>query len=111
MSLDLDDHPSPYQMVPPPTTFIRWQTETGTHMITPFPGSWCKLKPGSASLPFFGVQPVLLTPEGNEIMGPGEGILAIKVHEGGDKRSVLGSPQITIGRIQCILIIEHQSIR
>ncbi|GAX72977.1 hypothetical protein CEUSTIGMA_g430.t1 [Chlamydomonas eustigma] len=55
-----------------------WQTETGTHMITPLPGSWCKLKPGSASLPFFGVQPVLLSPEGKEVTGHGEGILAIK---------------------------------
>mmetsp|Transcript_7614 Transcript_7614/g.16508 ORF Transcript_7614/g.16508 Transcript_7614/m.16508 type:complete len:668 (-) Transcript_7614:1182-3185(-) len=55
-----------------------WQTETGMHMVTPFPGSWCKLKPGAASLPFFGVQPVLLSPEGQEMSGPGEGILAIK---------------------------------
>lgn len=39
-----------------------WQTETGSMMLTPLPGSWCKLKPGSASLPFFGVQPVVLDP-------------------------------------------------
>ena len=51
-------------------------------MITPLPGSWCKLKPGSASLPFFGVRPVLLTAEGQEMKGAGEGILAIKVRTG-----------------------------
>lgn len=47
-------------------------------MITPFPGAWCKLKPGSASLPFFGIQPVMLDTNGNEIQGPGEGMLAMK---------------------------------
>ena len=36
-----------------------WQTETGAHMITPLPGATA-LKPGSATLPFFGVEPVLL---------------------------------------------------
>ena len=36
-----------------------WQTETGAHMLTPFPGA-TDLKPGSATLPFFGIQPVLL---------------------------------------------------
>jgi acetyl-CoA synthetase len=53
-----------------------WQTETGGHMITPIPGAM-DLKPGSATLPFFGVQPKLLTPEGQEIKGAGEGVLAI----------------------------------
>ncbi|KAL6750699.1 acetyl CoA synthetase [Haematococcus lacustris] len=55
-----------------------WQTETGAHMLTPQPGSWCKLKPGCASIPFFGVQTVMLDANGNEQDGPGEGILAIK---------------------------------
>ena len=54
-----------------------WQTETGAHMITPLPGA-TPLKPGSASLPFFGVEPVLLDPAtGAVIEGPGEGVLAI----------------------------------
>jgi len=46
-------------------------------MITPLPFAW-DLKPGSATLPFFGVEPVLLTDKGQEIQGEGEGILAIK---------------------------------
>ncbi len=55
-----------------------WQTETGAHMLTPLPGA-TPLKPGSATLPFFGVQPVLLDDQGNEIDGnPAEGNLAIK---------------------------------
>ncbi len=55
-----------------------WQTETGAHMITPLPGA-VALKPGSATLPFFGVQPVLLDDKGNEIEGnPAQGNLAIK---------------------------------
>lgn len=36
-----------------------WQTETGAAMLTPLPGAWDP-KPGSATLPFFGVQPVLV---------------------------------------------------
>ncbi|RDH89361.1 MAG: acetate--CoA ligase [endosymbiont of Seepiophila jonesi] len=55
-----------------------WQTETGAHMLTPLPGA-TPLKPGSATQPFFGVQPVLLDDEGNEIDGnPASGNLAIK---------------------------------
>ena len=55
-----------------------WQTETGAHMLTPLPGA-TPLKPGSATIPFFGVQPVLLDDQGNEIEGnPAEGNLAIK---------------------------------
>jgi len=55
-----------------------WQTETGAHMLTPLPGATA-LKPGSATLPFFGVQPVLLDDQGNEIEGnPASGNLAIK---------------------------------
>ncbi|MFV2033357.1 MAG: acetate--CoA ligase [Gammaproteobacteria bacterium] len=54
-----------------------WQTETGSHMITPLPGATVT-KPGSASFPFFGVQPVLLDDEGNEIEGnPASGNLAM----------------------------------
>ncbi|MCP4187375.1 MAG: acetate--CoA ligase, partial [Gammaproteobacteria bacterium] len=55
-----------------------WQTETGAHMMTPLPGA-TTTKPGSATFPFFGVQPVLLDDQGNEIDGnPAEGNLAIK---------------------------------
>lgn len=54
-----------------------WQTETGAHMMTPLPGV-NDLKPGSAMQPFFGVKPVLLDDEGNEIEGnPAAGNLAI----------------------------------
>ncbi len=55
-----------------------WQTETGAHLLTPLPGA-TPLKPGSATNPFFGVEPVLLDDQGNEIEGnPAEGNLAIK---------------------------------
>ena len=55
-----------------------WQTETGAHMLTPLPGA-TPLKPGSATNPFFGVVPVLLDDQGNEIDGnPAAGNLAIK---------------------------------
>ena len=54
-----------------------WQTETGAHMLTPLPGA-TDLKPGSATQPFSGVQPVLLDTEGAEIEGAGEGLLMIK---------------------------------
>ncbi|KAG1707796.1 Acetyl-coenzyme A synthetase [Nymphon striatum] len=54
-----------------------WQTETGAHMMTPLPGAH-PLKPGSATAPFFGVNPVLLDDEGNVIEGnPASGNLAI----------------------------------
>jgi acetyl-CoA synthetase len=48
-----------------------WQTETGGHLLTPFPGAHT-LKPGSASRPFFGVEPVVLRDDGTEC-GPNEG--------------------------------------
>jgi acetyl-CoA synthetase len=54
-----------------------WQTETGAHMMTPLPGVHA-LKPGSATAPFFGVNPVLLDDQGNVIEGnPASGNLAI----------------------------------
>lgn len=54
-----------------------WQTETGAHMITPLPGVH-ELNPGSATAPFFGVNPLLLDDEGNVIEGnPASGNLAI----------------------------------
>ena len=54
-----------------------WQTETGGVLISPLPGA-TQLKPGSALRPFFGVQPVILDEEGNEIDGEATGALAIK---------------------------------
>jgi acetyl-CoA synthetase len=55
-----------------------WQTETGGILISPLPGA-VPTKPGSATLPFFGIEPVLLTPEGDEITTTeGSGLLAIK---------------------------------
>jgi acetyl-CoA synthetase len=69
-----------------------WQTETGGHMLTPLPGA-IDLKPGSATVPFFGVQPVLLDGEGREVVGAGEGNLAIKAAWPGQIRSVYGDHQ------------------
>ena len=66
-----------------------WQTETGGHMLTPLPGV-TDLKPGSASQPFFGVEPVLLDTEGNEIEGAGEGLLMIKSSWPSQIRTVYG---------------------
>ena len=66
-----------------------WQTETGAHMLTPFPGA-TDLKPGSATLPFFGIQPILLDGNGEEIHGPGEGLLMIKSSWPSQLRSVYG---------------------
>ena len=66
-----------------------WQTETGGHLITPLPGA-TPLKPGSATLPFFGIEPVILDDKGNELDGPAEGILAIKRSWPGQMRTVYG---------------------
>ncbi|XP_021736098.1 acetyl-coenzyme A synthetase, chloroplastic/glyoxysomal-like [Chenopodium quinoa] len=54
-----------------------WQTETGGFMITPLPGAWAQ-KPGSASYPFFGVQPVIVDEKGKELEGECSGYLCIK---------------------------------
>jgi acetyl-CoA synthetase len=55
-----------------------WQTETGSHLMTPLAGVH-DLKPGSAMAPFFGCDPVLLDDEGNEVTGnPATGNLAMK---------------------------------
>ena len=66
-----------------------WQTETGSILITPLPGATA-LKPGSATRPFFGVQPVLLDEKGKEIEGAGSGVLAIKASWPSQIRSVYG---------------------
>ena len=66
-----------------------WQTETGGHMLTPLPGA-TKLKPGSATKPFFGVTPVILDSDGNELEGVAEGALCIKQSWPGQMRTVWG---------------------
>ena len=67
-----------------------WQTETGGILITPLP-SVTELKPGSATFPFFGITPVILDPDGNELLGnPSEGLLAIKTSWPGQMRTIYG---------------------
>ena len=66
-----------------------WQTETGGILITPLPGAR-QLKPGSATLPFFGIQPALLDEKGNELEGATEGALVIKHSWPGQMRTVFG---------------------
>lgn len=69
-----------------------WQTETGGIMITPLPGATA-LKPGSATRPFFGVKPLLLDQDGNEVEGAGSGNLAISASWPGQIRTVYGDHQ------------------
>ncbi len=69
-----------------------WQTETGGIMISPLVGTR-RVKPGCATQPMFGVQPVLLDDKGTLIEGPGSGMLAIKASWPGQIRSVYGDPQ------------------
>ena len=68
-----------------------WQTETGGHLLTPLPGA-IPTKPGSATLPFFGIQPVILDPQtGHEIeTTEAEGVLCIKDSWPGQMRTVWG---------------------
>ncbi len=68
-----------------------WQTETGGHLLTPLPGATAT-KPGSATNPFFGVQPVILDPQtGAEITTTeAEGVLCIKDSWPGQMRTVFG---------------------
>jgi acetyl-CoA synthetase len=68
-----------------------WQTETGGHLLTPLPGA-TETKPGSCTLPFFGIQPVILEPTtGAEIHETeAEGVLCIKDSWPGQMRTVWG---------------------
>ncbi|MBA64903.1 MAG: acetate--CoA ligase [Candidatus Marinimicrobia bacterium] len=67
-----------------------WQTETGGILISPLPGA-TPIKPGSATLPFFGVRPVLLTENGQEIEGNDvSGLLALKTSWPGQMRTIYG---------------------
>ena len=69
-----------------------WQTETGGIMIVPLPGA-TDAKPGSASLPFFGVEPVLLDDEGQVIDGEGAGNLSIPRSWPGQMRGIYNNPE------------------
>ena len=69
-----------------------WQTETGGHMITPLPGA-VKMKPGSATRPFFGVVPAIVDAEGKIQEGAAEGSLVITRPWPGQMRSVYGDHQ------------------
>ena len=68
-----------------------WQTETGGHMLTPLPGATAT-KPGSATLPFFGVKPVVLDPQSGEenVDVETEGVLAIADSWPGQMRTIYG---------------------
>ena len=67
-----------------------WQTETGGILISPLPGA-TPTKPGSATLPFFGVRPVLMTEDGKEIKGNNvNGLLALKTSWPGQMRTIYG---------------------
>ena len=66
-----------------------WQTETGGIMITPLPGA-TRTKPGSATRPFFGIQPLLVDSDGNELEGAAGGNLCIKHPWPGQMRTVYG---------------------
>ena len=66
-----------------------WQTETGGIMITPLPGA-TTLKPGSATRPFFGIEPALIGNDGQEIEGAGAGHLVITRSWPGQMRTVYG---------------------
>ncbi len=66
-----------------------WQTETGGHMITPLPGA-TPMKPGSATLPFFGVQPQLVDNDGKPVEGAADGNLCIIDSWPGQMRTVYG---------------------
>ncbi|MDL2183523.1 acetate--CoA ligase [Pseudomonas sp. ChxA] len=69
-----------------------WQTETGGIMLSPLVSAQ-RIKPGCATQPMFGVQPVLLDEHGKELSGAGSGVLAIKASWPGQIRSVYGDPQ------------------
>ncbi|MFH7565430.1 MULTISPECIES: acetate--CoA ligase [Oceanimonas] len=66
-----------------------WQTETGGILITPLPGA-TDLKPGSATRPFFGVQPALVDGEGNQLQGATDGNLVILDSWPGQMRTIYG---------------------
>nr|XP_055059570.1 acyl-CoA synthetase short chain family member 2 like isoform X1 [Misgurnus anguillicaudatus] len=69
-----------------------WQTETGGHVLTPLPAA-TPLKPGSATFPFFGVQPAILNEHGEELEGEAEGYLVFRKPWPGIMRGVYGNQE------------------
>ncbi len=69
-----------------------WQTETGGILISPLPGA-VKLKPGSATRPFFGIEPCLVDAAGNELEGAASGNLCLKNSWPGQARTIYGDHQ------------------
>jgi acetyl-CoA synthetase len=69
-----------------------WQTETGGILITPLPGAMA-LKPGSATKPFFGIQPAVVDGDGNILQGAAEGVLVMLDSWPGQMRTVYGDHQ------------------
>ncbi|MFA6163174.1 MAG: acetate--CoA ligase [Methylobacter sp.] len=69
-----------------------WQTETGGILITPLPGT-IPLKPGSATLPFFGIMPEIMDNDGHIMEGAAEGILVISRSWPGQARTIYGDHQ------------------
>ena len=69
-----------------------WQTETGGILITPLPGATA-LKPGSATLPFFGIKPEIMDNQGTIMEGVAEGILVISRPWPGQARTIYGDHQ------------------
>ena len=79
-----------------------WQTETGGVLLSPLPGA-VELKPGAATVPYFGIQPCLLDEKGKEVTGPGKGYLCIKSPWPGMARTVYNDPV----RFQKTYFAEH----
>ena len=69
-----------------------WQTETGGIVITPLPGA-IPMKPGSATVPFFGAEPCIVDDDGKELEGPCSGYLCMKRPWPGLMRGVYGDPE------------------
>ncbi len=69
-----------------------WQTETGGHLITPLPGA-IPTKPGSATVPFFGVEPVIVNKDGKEVSINEGGYLCVKKPWPGIARTIYGDPE------------------
>jgi acetyl-CoA synthetase len=81
-----------------------WQTETGGVLITPLPGC-TKLKPGSATRPFFGIEPAIVDENGKELEGAASGILVIKKSWPGQMRTIYGDHQRFVDTYFSILAV------
>jgi len=79
-----------------------WQTETGGILLSPLPGA-IDLKPGAATVPYFGIEPCLLDETGREIEGPGKGLLCMKRPWPGMARTIYDDP----GRFQKTYFSDH----